>query len=114
MAYEIDGKTIETTATGFLVNIENWDEKVAAAIAAQEGIDELTQRHWDVINYLRDEYINNAGNQPNMRKMTKAMQGVWDDKSVDTKVIYELFPLGPAKQAGKIGGIPESRRKGGY
>jgi len=114
MAYEVNGKTVETTATGFLVNLEDWDENTAKVIAAAEGINELTQRHWDVINYLRNEYLNNAGNQPNMRNMTKAMQKIWDDKKVDTKVVYELFPGGPAKQAGKIGGLPESRRKGGY
>jgi tRNA 2-thiouridine synthesizing protein E len=114
MAYEVNGKTLETTATGFLANLEDWDENAAKVIAAGESIEELTQRHWDIINYLRDEYLNNAGNQPNMRNMTKAMQKVWDDKKVDTKAIYELFPAGPAKQAGKIAGLPESRRKGGY
>ena len=114
MAYEINGNTIEVDGNGFLVNQDDWNEELAAVIAAQEGIDELTQRHWDVINYLRDEYINNAGNQPNMRNITKGMQSVWDVKKVDTKAIYELFPLGPAKQAGKIAGLPESRRKGGY
>ncbi len=114
MAYEIDGQTIENTASGFLVNIEDWNEGVANYIAKEESIDELTERHWDVIKYLRDEYINNAGNQPNMRKMTKAMQDVWNEKKVDTKTIYQLFPGGPSKQAGKIGGLPESRRKGGY
>ncbi|MCK5665739.1 MAG: TusE/DsrC/DsvC family sulfur relay protein [Thiotrichaceae bacterium] len=114
MAYEVDGKTIEATDSGFLVNIDDWTESVAQFIAKTESIDELTERHWDVIKYLRDEYINNAGNQPNMRNMTKALQKIWNEKKVDTKVIYQLFPGGPSKQAGKIGGLPESRRKGGY
>ncbi len=114
MAYEINGKTIETDANGYLVNLEDWNEDVANFIAAEEKIEALTERHWDVINYLRDEYINHGGNQPNMRNMTKAMQKVWGDKKVDTKAIYDLFPGGPSKQAGKIGGLPESRRKGGY
>ncbi|MDM8568477.1 TusE/DsrC/DsvC family sulfur relay protein [Thiotrichales bacterium HSG1] len=114
MAYEIDGNTVESDANGYLVEIDDWSEDVAKAIAAQEGIEDVTQRHWDVINYLRDEYINNAGNQPNMRKMTKVMQTTWGDKKVDAKAIYELFPAGPSKQAGKIAGLPESKRKGGY
>jgi len=114
MAYEINGNTIETDGNGYLLNQEDWNEELAAMIAVQEGIEELTQRHWDIINYLRDEYLNNAGNQPNMRNITKGMQSVWDVKKVDTKAIYELFPLGPSKQAGKIAGLPESRRKGGY
>lgn len=114
MSYEVDGKTIEADANGFLVNIDDWNEAIAAVIAKTEGIDELTQRHWDVINYLRDEYLSNAGNQPNMRNITKTMQDAWGDKKVDTKAIYELFPMNPSKQAGKIGGLPESKRKGGY
>ncbi|MDY6992233.1 MAG: TusE/DsrC/DsvC family sulfur relay protein [Pseudomonadota bacterium] len=114
MAYEVDGKLIETDDNGYLLNLEDWDESVAQVIATQEGIEALTPRHWDVINYLREEYLNNAGNQPNMRTLTKSMQDTWQDKSVDTKILYELFPLGPAKQAAKIGGLPESKRKGGY
>jgi len=114
MAYELSGKTIETDKNGYLVNLDDWNEDLAKVIAVQEDVDNLTPRHWDVVNYLRDEYINNAGNQPNMRNITKAMQSIWDEKKVDTKAIYVLFPMGPSKQAAKIGGLPESRRKGGY
>ena len=53
MKVELDGQEIETTDTGFLVNLEDWNEDIAKVIAAQEEI-ELTERHWDVINYLRD------------------------------------------------------------
>ncbi len=54
MALEVGGKTIETTPTGYLVNLEDWTEEIAEIIAKEEGI-ELTEKHWDVINYLRDE-----------------------------------------------------------
>ncbi|RKZ79094.1 MAG: sulfur relay protein DsrC [Candidatus Parabeggiatoa sp. nov. 1] len=114
MAYEVDGKTIESTEKGYLLNVEDWNEEVAKAIAAQEGIEELTQRHWDLINYLRDEYLNNAGNQPNMRNIVKAMQKNWDDKKVDAKALYMLFPESPDKQGSQVAGLPESKRKGGY
>ncbi len=113
MTIEVDGKVIESTYSGFLVNIEDWNEHVAEVIAAQEGIT-LTPRHWDLINFLRDRYINNAGDQPNTRNIVKGMQEVWGDPKVDAKTLYELFPLDPSKQAGRIGGLPESRRKGGY
>jgi tRNA 2-thiouridine synthesizing protein E len=112
MAYEIDGKTIETTETGFLVNMDDWTEAVASAIAENEGI-ALTKEHWDVINYLRDEYINNSGNQPNNRVMLKDMGKAWGRKII-SKDLFDLFPGNPSKQAGKIGGLPESMRKGGY
>ena len=63
MAININGKEVETTDTGFLVDIEDWSEDVARAMAQQDGL-EMTDRHWDVINYLRDEYINNNENLP--------------------------------------------------
>ena len=53
MKVEVDGKEVPTTDTGFLTNLEDWNEEVAKVIAEQESI-ELSQRHWDVINYLRD------------------------------------------------------------
>lgn len=70
--------------------------------------------HVNLINHLRDEFINNAGNQPNTRTLVKAMAKVWDDKSVNAKTLYDLFPGDPSKQGGRIAGLPESRRKGGY
>ena len=113
MGYDLNGTTIETNENGYLENDTDWSEELAPIIAKTENI-ELTDKHWDVINYLRAEYFDNHGNQPNMRNITKAMQKAWGDKKVDTKAIYELFPTGPSKQAGKIAGLPESRRKGGY
>ncbi|VFM95526.1 MAG: tRNA 2-thiouridine synthesizing protein E [Candidatus Kentron sp. G] len=112
MAIIVDGKELETTATGFLVNLDDWNEQVAAVIAEEEGIP-LTERHWDVVKYLRDEYFNNRENQPNTRTMVKELGKLWGEK-IDTKALFDLFPGNPSKQAGRIGGIPESRRKGGY
>ena len=48
MKVEVNGQAIATTDTGFLTNIEDWTEDVAAVIAQQEGI-ELSQKHWDAI-----------------------------------------------------------------
>lgn len=112
MAYEIAGKTIETDKNGFLVDVNDWSEELAGVIAAEEGV-ELTEKHWDLINYLRDEFINNAGNQPNTRNIIKAMGDKWGGKPAQ-KDLYALFPKDPSKQGGRIGGLPESRRKGGY
>ena len=113
MAIEVNGNSIETSETGFLSNIEDWNEEVALVIAQDEKI-ELTDKHWALINYLRDEYINNGANQPNDRAIVKFMKGALPGDSVDSKFLYHLFPGKPSKQAGRIGGLPESRRKGGY
>ena len=45
--------------------------------------------------------------------MVKDMGKLWGEK-IDTKTLFDLFPGNPSKQAGRIGGLPESRRKGGY
>ncbi|MDH3635632.1 MAG: TusE/DsrC/DsvC family sulfur relay protein [Gammaproteobacteria bacterium] len=113
MSINVDGNEIPTTATGFLENVEDWSESVARVLAEQEKL-ELAERHWDLINHLRDEYINNAGNQPNTRNLVKAMASAWGDKSINAKTLYDLFPGDPSKQGGRIAGLPESRRKGGY
>ena len=102
----------KTDANGYLTNVEDWNEDVAKAMAEHEGVS-LTERHWDLINFLRDEYINNGGNQPNTRNILKAMSAKWNAKLAQ-KDIYDLFPKDPSKQGGRIAGLPESRRKGGY
>jgi len=107
----INGKDIETTANGYLVDHNDWNEDVAKAIAESEGI-ELTDKHWDLINYLRDEYISNGSN-PNTRTMIKDLGKIWGTK-VGSKDLYALFPKDPSKQGGRISGLPESKRKGGY
>lgn len=112
MSFDFEGRTIETNAQGYLVNQDDWSEEMAKAMAAAEGI-ELTERHWDVINYLRDEFFNNRENQPNTRTIIKAMSDEWGEK-IKQKELYDLFPLDPSKQGGRIAGLPESRRKGGY
>jgi tRNA 2-thiouridine synthesizing protein E len=112
MAYDFEGKTIETTATGYLVDRGDWSKGLAAHIAGLDGV-ALTDRHWQVIDFLRDEYFNNSQNAPNTRAIVKAMSERWNAK-VDQRTLYDLFPLDPSKQGGRIAGLPESRRKGGY
>ena len=112
MSYEIDGKTVETDASGFLADINDWSEELVAVIAAADGI-EMTDRHMDVVKYLRDEHIDNGGNEPNERAILKAMGKVWGEK-VTSKIMYEMFPGTPSKQGRKWAGLPKSTRKGGY
>jgi tRNA 2-thiouridine synthesizing protein E len=112
MAIEFEGKTIETNAAGYLENQEDWSEGLANVIAAEESI-EMTDKHWDLLNYLREEFFENRENQPNTRAIVKAMSAAWGEK-ISQKDLYELFPGDPSKQGGRIAGLPESRRKGGY
>jgi tRNA 2-thiouridine synthesizing protein E len=76
-----------------------WTKEIAAALAKEEGIDELTDRHYIVIDFMRKEYEEN-GTGPSIRKLNK-------QSGVNTKELYQLFPGGPAKKAALIAGIPK-------
>jgi TusE/DsrC/DsvC family sulfur relay protein len=112
MSYELDGKTIEATENGYLVDANDWSEDLIPVMAAADGV-ELTDRHIDVVKYLRDEHVNNGGNEPNERQILKAMSKVWGEK-LTSKIMYEMFPGMPSKQGRKWAGLPQSTRKGGY
>ncbi|SMN11896.1 tRNA 2-thiouridine synthesizing protein E [uncultured Candidatus Thioglobus sp.] len=103
---------LERDGHGYLVDLEQWDESIAAELAEEEGVT-LTDESFKLISFLRNEYINNNANQPNERNMVKGLKDDWEGK-LTTKELYTLFPKGPAKQAGKISGLPETKRKGGY
>ncbi len=105
MAIEVNGKTLETDEEGYLVNLSDWDETVAAELAKTENV-ELTDAHWEVINFLR-EYYNEYQIAPAVRVLTKAIGKKLGPDKGNSKYLYELFPYGPAKQACKIAGLPK-------
>ena len=79
MALEVNGQTVATTENGYLEDLNDWSEAVAEAMAKEDGI-ELTDKHWDVIKYLRDEHVNNGGNEPMERALMKDMGKIWGKK----------------------------------
>jgi TusE/DsrC/DsvC family sulfur relay protein len=90
---------VDRDGEGFLADPQQWDDEIAAEIAREAGIQELTPRHWQVVRYMRDAYLA-TGEAPSIRTLGKA-------SGVPIKELYELFPKGPAKLAAKIGGIPK-------
>ena len=109
MGYMVDGIELATDDGGYLLEPDYRDE-VAIAIAAAEGI-VLTDAHWEVIRFLRNEYQEN-GHSPNFRNLLKGFQALRPD--ADSKFLYDLFPVGPAKQGAKVAGLPQPYGKGGY
>jgi tRNA 2-thiouridine synthesizing protein E len=109
MGYLVQGVELETDADGYLLEANFTDEAVEA-IAAAEGV-ALTPEHWEVIRYLRDEYQEH-GHTPNFRNMLKGFQAIRPE--ADSKFLYDLFPLGPAKQGVRLAGLPQPFGKGGY
>jgi tRNA 2-thiouridine synthesizing protein E len=96
---ELNGQQYLVDEDGFLQEPEKWNEGVALALAKTEGVNELTETHWKVMNYLRNYYLEN-GIAPMVRKVTK-------ETGVNLKEIYELFPQGPANSACKWAGLPK-------
>lgn len=109
MAYVVNGNELETDEQGFLIEADFSDE-VVRVIAAAEQID-LTDDHWKVVAYLREEY-RERGHTPNFRNMLKGLVMVMP--GCDSKALYDLFPAGPAKQGCKVAGLPQPLGKGGY
>ncbi len=98
---ELLGKQLELDEDGNLKNLSDWNKEIAMELAKQEGIEELTDRHWIVIDFMRNEY-ETKGDAPSIRKLTK-------ESGVDTKELYKLFPKGPAKKAARIAGLPKPK-----
>ncbi|MCB1791455.1 MAG: TusE/DsrC/DsvC family sulfur relay protein, partial [Gammaproteobacteria bacterium] len=92
MALDVNGKTVELDGNGNLIDPTQWDEDVAKALAAADDtMGELTQEHFDVLKYLREEYFNNNSNQPMERQINKDMGKIWG-KKISSKDLYQLFP----------------------
>jgi TusE/DsrC/DsvC family sulfur relay protein len=96
---ELAGDTYEVDEKGFLQEPDRWNEGVAKALAAKEGVTELTAEHWKVINYLRSYYLENDI-CPMVRRLRK-------ETGLGLSRLYELFPNGPANSACKWAGIPK-------
>ncbi len=84
-------------AEGFMTDPNEWTPEIAAILASEEGIDELTDQHWVVINFVRDEYAK-TGQSPTLRAIGKR-------SGVNTKELYALYPKGPAKKVARIAGL---------
>lgn len=95
---EIAGTTVEVNDEGYLVDRSQWSRDVAAALAAEEGI-ELTGEHWKVIDFIVADYAEKQA-VPGMRRMNKV-------GGIPTKDLYSLFPNGPIKKAARISGFPK-------
>ncbi len=66
-------------------------------MTAAEGVTEMTENHWRVVNCLRDYYLK-FGIAPKVRKLCR-------ETGFSLKEICAMFPSGPAKGACKIAGL---------
>ncbi len=97
--FECSGRAYDVDEDGFLQDPGIWNEAVALDFATTEGVEQLTENHWKIINYIRNYYLQ-FGIAPMIRKLCK-------ETGFKLKEIYDLFPSGPAKGACKLAGLPK-------
>jgi tRNA 2-thiouridine synthesizing protein E len=105
MAYEVNGTVAEHDEEGYLTDISQWNKDLAVLIAKDEDID-MTDEHWEVVDYLR-EYYDEYQIAPAVRVLVKSIKKKFGPEKGNNKYLYELFPYGPGKQACKIAGLPK-------
>lgn len=96
---ELKGRTFEVDGDGFLSTPELWNEEVATLFAEYDGLADMTEKHWVVIKFIRKNY-EEKGNAPMIRSICQ-------ETGIKLREIYELFPLGPARGACRIAGLPK-------
>ena len=105
MTIEANGKTYETDEEGYLANLNDWNKDLAEPMATEDKIN-LSEDHWEIINFLR-EYYEEYQIAPAVRVLTKAVGKKLGKEKGNSKYLYELFPYGPGKQACKFAGLPK-------
>lgn len=90
---------------GYLNQLSDWSLEIAAQIACEESI-ELTDKHWQILNYVRDFY-HEYDSTPPIRILVKSLKLSHGPDIGNSIYLHKLFPKGPAKQACKIAGLPK-------
>ena len=91
------GVTVDVSDDGYFTNPSQWNKEIAKEIAKEEGV-ELTDKHFAILEYLRDRFV--KGEALSIRGINKS--GI-----VDVKDFYQMFPGAPLKKSTKIAGIPK-------
>ena len=90
-------KIIQINDQGFMIDPAEWTKEIAIELAREEGIPELTEAHWQIIDYCR-RTASETGSAPTMRQITTGT-------GITTKELFNLYPKGPAKKVARISGL---------
>lgn len=96
---EIDNRTFEVDGDGFLMNPDIWNEEVARLFAKYDGIENLSEKHWAVVKIIRRNFEEKG--------MAPMIRTICQETGLRLREIYELFPLGPARGACRVAGLPK-------
>lgn len=95
----IANKEVDVNEEGYLTDFSQWDKEVGKGIAAENDL-EMTDKHWEVINFLQDKHNNEEA---------LSIRGIKKSGVINIKEFYDLFPGGPLKISTKIAGIPKPK-----
>jgi tRNA 2-thiouridine synthesizing protein E len=95
----IANKEIDVNEEGYLEDVSQWTKEVGTELAKEQGID-MTDKHWEVIDYLQDKYKNDEA---------LSIRGIKKSGVINIKEFYNLFPGGPLKKSTLIAGIPKPK-----
>lgn len=105
---EVEGRRVLTDPEGYILNMDEWSEGFARALAAQEGL-ELTDEHWQVIHFIREYYEEHAV-QAQVRDMVRHFREVWGPEKGNSRYLHDLFPMGgPQKQGNRLAGVRKTK-----
>ncbi len=105
MPYQLNGTSVEHDEEGYIQELDKWSKDLAGLIAQEENI-EMSDEHWEVVDFLRD-YYEEYQIAPAVRVLIKQIKKSMGKEKGNNKYLYTLFPYGPAKQACKIAGLPK-------
>lgn len=101
---DVSGRPVLTDSEGYILNLGDWSEDFARALARQEDL-ELTDEHWEVIRYLR-AYFEQHGVQAQVREMIRHFRATWGSGKGSNHYLHEIFPRGgPQKQGNRLAGL---------
>jgi TusE/DsrC/DsvC family sulfur relay protein len=95
----IAGCEVSVDDEGFMTNYDEWTDELGRELAANIGITDLTDGHWEAIRFLRSDYVE-KGETATLRRVTKV-------GGIPTKTLFVLFPKKPAKKMAYIAGLPK-------
>ncbi|MCU7853626.1 MAG: TusE/DsrC/DsvC family sulfur relay protein [Candidatus Thiodiazotropha sp. (ex Monitilora ramsayi)] len=105
---DINGKQVATDQEGYIQDMDDWTEEFVYALAKKECL-EITEEHWDVIQYIRDYYHKHRV-QAQVRDMIKHFKKVWGPVHGNNRYLHDIFPRGgPQKQGNRLAGIRRTK-----
>ena len=104
----IAGRQIDVNDEGFLLDPDDWTEDLGAEFARLIGV-EMTEDHWTLVHYLRQDYKAQGESCSGSRAMRTTLRRVSTQTGMPVKQLFTLFPGKPAKKMAYVAGVPKPK-----